>query len=685
MTEITEVIVLKMSDLNDYNIQVYIKGYEGGEIMILKIDQNYYYPELSSDKIYYEYQIKDKAPFINPDANIPLRMILYDYNHETVIDVRQGFVTLSGVSDFEIIPLLTGTENNSSVWRNGALVKSIEGPFQDDKLVNEIDLTKKAYYLATTNSPSVSEAQLLSIKWEYQYNQGEYAKFKNSKRSVVTDGGIKKCKIECAFHNREDIMEVSMFAFFNERSQTILSKSETTNKKPTGGFLIWSAKVTPEFETKVIHICSDLFGEEKKIQMANALMAVMATETARTFKAYIISGQTEKTLIPPEKIKKDDFLLLTKDEKGNVKKSSKAVGLIQFTQNALESMDEFKAGSGFDKLHEVKLNYAKMGEISQLDKVKKYLEPSKDKIKTPEDIYLLIFAPIGVGKPNSYILYESPSVEYIQNKSLDDKEKGGNGNEKIERWELLKRYYKLYEEGKKLIRNNQNTGIENIQNEDIENPDSNVSSLWHDPVESPRLNKYNYNGIVKPASATYGYARRYPDGSKKYHSGIDLFAIPGKDKVFACLDGTLQSVKFSNSAGWIIRIKIDNVKELLDQEKKVKYKVSYQDELKGIDITEKDKNVYLIYMHLQKVFFTQEDAKSKIEIKAGTALGYAGVSGSIASGTRAPHLHLEITTILDAYGTGEKNRTNPARFVKLNSYDTPDQDEQSKKSHYHKA
>jgi hypothetical protein len=153
-----------------------------------------------------------------------------------------------------------------------------------------------------------------------------------------------------------------------------------------------------------------------------------------------------------------------------------------------------------------------------------------------------------------------------------------------------------------------------------------------------------------------------------------FFAIPGKDKVYACLKGNIHQVKYSSSAGWIVRIKIQNVKDLLEQEKKVNYQLQYTDEIKGIDIKETD-DVYFIYMHLQSVFFTKEDADNKKEVDAGIALGYAGVSGSIANGGHAPHLHLEIATVLDAYGTGETNRTNPARFIKLNSYNTKDQDD----------
>ncbi|WDF59948.1 hypothetical protein PQ462_00950 [Flavobacterium sp. KACC 22758] len=102
--------------------------------------------------------------------------------------------------------------------------------------------------------------------------------------------------------------------------------------------------------------------------------------------------------------------------------------------------------------------------------------------------------------------------------------------------------------------------------------------------------------------------------------------------------------------------------------------------MKGIDIKETD-DVFFIYMHLDSVVFTEEDATNRLEVEAGTVLGYAGVSGSIASGGHAPHLHLEVATVLDAYGKGESVRTNPARFINLQSYDTEDQDKEAKNKH----
>ncbi|MBV6878693.1 peptidoglycan DD-metalloendopeptidase family protein [Epilithonimonas ginsengisoli] len=198
------------------------------------------------------------------------------------------------------------------------------------------------------------------------------------------------------------------------------------------------------------------------------------------------------------------------------------------------------------------------------------------------------------------------------------------------------------------------------------------SGKWHNPVDNPRRTKYNSSGNIKPVNGAYGDVR---DSYTKYHSGLDLFALPYiKDEfegtpVYACLDGDVVESTPGNSAGQTIRIKIENVKDLLEQEKKVNYQLEFtKGEEKGIDIKETD-DVYLIYMHLSKRVVQSG------KVTAGTLIGYSGVSGSIASNIPSPHLHLEIATVQNAYGTKKAKRTNPARFIKLNSYDTKDQDD----------
>lgn len=48
---------------------------------------------------------------------------------------------------------------------------------------------------------------------------------------------------------------------------------------------------------------------------------------------------------------------------------------------------------------------------------------------------------------------------------------------------------------------------------------------WHDPIKNPQINKYSFNGHTKPWNAVFGDVRK--GNNSIYHSGIDLFALPG--------------------------------------------------------------------------------------------------------------------------------------------------------------
>ncbi|KQT25983.1 hypothetical protein ASG22_04625 [Chryseobacterium sp. Leaf405] len=342
-------------------------------------------------------------------------------------------------------------------------------------------------------------------------------------------------------------------------------------------------------------------------------------------------------------------------------------------------------------------NLKNMTKLEQLTYVEYYLEPFKGKLNTLADFYLAILMPVDCGKGDqkNHVVFDKnleldynkkgeviKNTKWVRQRAYEQNpaffKEGKNENGRTYVWEIAAEIQKWYDKGEA----NAESAFSCQKSAEPAKVEKQTGK-WHDPVDNPRLTKYNYGGNVKPASGTYGWCRRNSDGTKKYHSGFDFFAIPGKDKVYATLKGNIHQVKYSATAGWIVRVKIQNVKDLLAQEKKVGYKTQFTDELKGINIKETDE-VYFIYMHLQSVSVTEADAKAKKEVDAGTVLGYAGVSGSIASGGRAPHLHLEVATVLDAYGKGESVRTNPARFVKLNSYDTKDQDDTAKTKHIHK-
>ncbi|WP_374173571.1 M23 family metallopeptidase [Flavobacterium tructae] len=266
--------------------------------------------------------------------------------------------------------------------------------------------------------------------------------------------------------------------------------------------LIWGAKVSKEFRVKVFQICKRLW-PKKTLEMANGLMAVMNRETGGTFAPHQIEG---KTLIPKEKLTRNSF-----DKYIKGKKYSSAVGLIQFTQDALTSMGEY-TGGGLDVLNELKLKYAKMTQLDQLSKVEDYMKKVKTLPVIPEDIYMAVFAPAYLGLELDKTIYQLGTTAYGTNASLDvDKTKNG-----IQIKELITEYY------------------ESLHNGEY------GRNIWRNPLD--RMELRGWYSTWRPNDSKFGIV---PKRDKGKHEGIDLYASVGTP-VRACVDGL---IVFNSTAG----------------------------------------------------------------------------------------------------------------------------------------
>ncbi|MDN3691621.1 M23 family metallopeptidase [Chryseobacterium tructae] len=410
--------------------------------------------------------------------------------------------------------------------------------------------------------------------------------------------------------------------------------------------LVWGEKVNCDFRKKVVEICQALW-PNNYMDMASGLMAVMYVETSGSFKAHQIMG---KSLGDVNSITKDDFWLIKKDKKTGkeISRSSRAVGLIQFTQAALQAIGEFTSGTGFDKLHEVKLRFAKMGEVNQLDYVKKYFEPSKDKIKSPEDIYLHVFAPKGVGKADSYVLYENGTEEYRQNSSVDTKSKGKYKNDgNIQRSEILERYHSSYDDGEKnkpATFNCNNNATPPINNPTLCPSDSSQCFEYADVISNPKINDQSNNANKNRFHRDKRYNSTYPDGY--YHTGTDILSGGKFVEIHSLLCGEV----------------VDTVTSFSSQE--------YRKNSMGNTITIKSKDkegkdVWIIYCHLDSV-----KVKAGQKVKHGEAIGVSGCTGNAGlkpNGTRGIeirywHVHIEASRENKFFGS--KKRIDAEQFMK---------------------
>lgn len=334
--------------------------------------------------------------------------------------------------------------------------------------------------------------------------------------------------------------------------------------------LIWGAKVSKDFRIKVVQICKELW-PNNILEMANGLMAVMNRETAGTFAPHQIEG---KKLIPKDQVTKDSF---NKYKDG--KRLSRAVGLVQFTQSALSQMGEYKGG-GFDELHELKLKYAKMTQLDQLNKVKKYIESVKTLPKIPEDIYIAVFAPAFVGNDLNETMYELGTTNYNENASLDvDKKKNG-----IQMRELITEYYNSLHDGEY------------------------ARNVWRNPLDKMELRGWYKSGWRLNES---NYLLETKIRNKGKHLGLDLYAPIGTP-VYACVDGTVLILRPDYSQTFGLHVRIEGYY--------------------------KEKKYNFFYAHLSKIA-----VKNFQKVKAGTLLGYTGQTGE-AEGqpTAFNHLHFEV-------------------------------------------
>ncbi len=144
--------------------------------------------------------------------------------------------------------------------------------------------------------------------------------------------------------------------------------------------IILGDKVDCAFRLKVVEICKILWGEGRKIEMANNLMVIMYFETAKTFS--------------PSKQNSRGF-----------------TGLLQFGPDAASDL-----GTTTEKLK-------KMKAVDQLDYVKAYFEQPSFKLKINNllDMYLAVNYPTMIkndktGRGN--ILYSAPTIQYHTNYSF---------------------------------------------------------------------------------------------------------------------------------------------------------------------------------------------------------------------------------------------------------------------------
>lgn len=168
--------------------------------------------------------------------------------------------------------------------------------------------------------------------------------------------------------------------------------------KPQKLSLAWGRRVDAAFREKVLEITGELGWTEDH---ADWLMACMAFETGRTFSPSVKNPH------------------------------SSATGLIQFMAATARGLGTSTAA------------LARMTAVEQLDWVKRYFEPTAQRIRSLEDMYMAILWPKGIGQPLEYVLWKTNTRSYAVNKGLDLDRDGD-----VEKQEAAKKVQQMLSEGR---------------------------------------------------------------------------------------------------------------------------------------------------------------------------------------------------------------------------------------------
>lgn len=164
--------------------------------------------------------------------------------------------------------------------------------------------------------------------------------------------------------------------------------------------IAWSAKVEPAFTKRTKEIASLLQAGDNG---ANELMSCMAFESGETF-----------------------------DPKKQNNGGAEYYGLIQFGSDAAKDCK-----TTVEKL-------IKMTRLEQLEYVYLFFKPKAGQIKNLGDMYMRILLPRGIGKPDTYVLWDKETYPktYLQNKGLDINHDGD-----ITRGECIAKVMEKYRRG----------------------------------------------------------------------------------------------------------------------------------------------------------------------------------------------------------------------------------------------
>lgn len=223
---VKKIPVSKRIDKNDYEVNISVSNPDKSRYKIIAKIANRVMGEVPSnspikvDFLYNEAYAND----MSDKTVVVLRIIVQVYDTETdkvVLSKKQDYHMEEKNKEFIPQYEQPGTAVDNSIlgyWTKSKKVANVEGPFTaaDCKIkVAEVKIGERYYFRATPNV-KVQPPEVLAVKWQYRYDDGELKSFNYATETAVGNNNV----MSCIFSKTPS--QIQVYAFFKSPSDTAM-------------------------------------------------------------------------------------------------------------------------------------------------------------------------------------------------------------------------------------------------------------------------------------------------------------------------------------------------------------------------------------------------------------------------------------------------------------------------------
>lgn len=167
--------------------------------------------------------VTKKSALALPTEDLTIYAQLYDYqNNDIICTKKQEFGSMLLMWKERGRLENTVSDRFNFFWHKNKKVAKVEGPFdKEGKLQTEVKPGERYYFKALPNQ-QLHHTELLSVKWVYQYDGGEYSFFENHR--IVTISGYNM--MNTIFKNGPK--KTKVYAYFVEKSERVMVEFSNT-------------------------------------------------------------------------------------------------------------------------------------------------------------------------------------------------------------------------------------------------------------------------------------------------------------------------------------------------------------------------------------------------------------------------------------------------------------------------